>query len=122
MGRTIVILSVSHDPTLLSTRHMLLQSAGYIVESASSVERAIRSLRNGDFDLVVLCHSLPEEERARLMRGIRARGSSTPVVFVAAGSGPDRDRLASVSSGSTPVELLHSVEAALQQERAPETR
>lgn len=125
-----VILSIGHDPELLSIRNLLLRSAGYIVQSASSIERAINSFREGDFDLVVMCHSLSEEERVRLTRYIREDGSSVPIIGVAAGSAgytdiciaagsaAYTDQFAATSRGSRPAELLHNIEALLEQERS----
>lgn len=114
--RTIVILNVGQDVSLLSTRHMLLQSAGYIVESTSSIARAFNRLRDGDFDLVVVCHSLSEGERTNLTNSIRETGSAIPVIFVSAGNAPSGHQFRGVSSRSGPSELLQSVEAVLQRE------
>lgn len=112
--RTIVILNLGHDPALLSTRHMVLQSAGYLVESTSSIARALRSLREGDFDLVIVCHSLSDGERTYFAESIRETGSAVPLIFVSAGNAPSDHRSANVSSGSESCELLRNIEAVLQ--------
>lgn len=113
--RTIVILNVGHDSFLLSTRHMVLQSAGYIVESTSSIARALKSLREGDFDLVVVCHSLTHGERTNLTNIIRETGSAIPVILLSATNAPGGSRSVNVSSGSEPSELLHNIESILRQ-------
>lgn len=110
-----LILSVGCDPSLLSTRSLLLQSAGYAVESASSVEDAIRRFRQGDFDLVILCHSLPEKERQRLIVLIRDYGSTIPLLLIAAASAGDVET--SSSSESAPAMVLSRVHEVLQQYR-----
>jgi DNA-binding response OmpR family regulator len=69
-----IALAVSLDPSLLRTRSQVLQSAGYIVVSASSVKEAVDYFQAGDFDLVILCHSLPAKDRERLTSLIRASG------------------------------------------------
>ena len=46
-----VALAVGLDPSLLRTRSQVLQSAGYIVVSASSVKEAVDYFQAGDFDL-----------------------------------------------------------------------
>lgn len=110
-----VILNLGHDTVLLSARHMVLESAGYIVESTSSIARALKSLSEGDFDLVVVCHSLTDVERAYLTDSIRETGSTIPVINVDAADRPTAHPFGNPRSGSSPGELLHKVEAVLYQ-------
>lgn len=107
-----LILSVGYDPVLLGTRRLLLQSAGYIVESSGSVENAIYRFRTGDFDLVVLCHSMPEQERRRLLHLIRDYGSATPVIFISSAE-PSPDGFSDLSIENHPAALLDAVRAML---------
>src|SRR5690349_16685847 len=100
-----LILSVGSDPQLLGTRELLLQSAGYAVVSARSVKEAVDRFLGGDFDLVLLCHSLSETERKRVVYLIRASGSFTPVVAIAEYTGQN-DGLASATIESDPEQLL----------------
>jgi CheY-like chemotaxis protein len=78
-----VVLTVGFDSSLMRTRSLVLQSAGYIVESASSLKEAVARFRAGDFDLVLLCHSIPMKDRDHLTCLIRATGSLTPVISIA---------------------------------------
>jgi CheY-like chemotaxis protein len=82
-----IVLAVGTDPSLLKTRNLVLQSAGYTVESASSVKEAVDRFQSGDFDLVLLCHSVPRKDRDRLTSLIRASGSLTPIVSIAGNLG-----------------------------------
>jgi CheY-like chemotaxis protein len=77
-----VVLAVGFDSSLMRTRSLVLQSAGHIVESASSLKEAVDRFRVGDFDLVLLCHSIPIKDREHLTCLIRATGSLTPVVSI----------------------------------------
>jgi DNA-binding response OmpR family regulator len=61
-----LVLSVGPNASLLETRNIVLRSAGYLVESASSMNEAVHRFLAGDFDLVILCHSVPIRERARV--------------------------------------------------------
>jgi len=79
----IIVLSVGFDPSLLRARGLVLESAGYLVESASTVKEAADRFQSGDFDLVLLCHSVPRKDRDRLISLIRASGSRTSVVSIA---------------------------------------
>jgi len=85
--RTAVVLAVGFDSSLMRTRSLVLQSAGYIVESASSLKEAVDRFRVGDFDLVLLCHSIPMKDRDHLTCLIRATGTLTPVVSIAQNHG-----------------------------------
>ena len=77
-----VILSVGRDPLLLKTRRAALAAAGYAVESATSLTSAIEKILEGDFDLMLLCNSLREPERMRLVNICRRRAPSTPVLVI----------------------------------------
>ena len=102
------ILSVGQDPELLKTRSLVLCANGYAVESCS-IGEAIQHFRAGDFDLVILCHSVPQREREHLIGLIRDCDCSTPVLFVAAASADCPDTLANASSPGDPQELLQSI-------------
>ena len=80
--RLAVVLAVGFDSSLMRTRSLVLQSAGYIVESASSLREAVDRFQTGDFDLVLLCHSVPMKDRDHLTCLIRATGSLTPVISI----------------------------------------
>ena len=77
-----MILSVGLNGALIGSRASLLVSAGYIVVSALSVKEAIGLFQVGGFDLIALCHSIPDKERERLTCLIRASGSCIPVISV----------------------------------------
>lgn len=86
--RSGIILNVGRDPARLSTLHSVLQSAGYAVESTSSIEHALQRLRGGGFDLLVMSHALPRDVQVSLARCIRDSGTSIPLMLVA--SPPDQ--------------------------------
>ena len=82
-----VVLAVGLDSWKLTAQSAVLKSAGYIVIAARSIRDAIDHFRAGDFDLVLLDHSISGEDRERLAFLIRATGSQTPVACVAHHSG-----------------------------------
>jgi DNA-binding response OmpR family regulator len=77
-----VVLAVGFDQSLMTTRIRFLQSAGYVVVRVSSLKETVYHFQSGDFDLVLLCHSIPAADRERLTCLIRASGSLTPVVSI----------------------------------------
>ena len=61
------ILSISYDDALLRTREMLLRAQGYLVTSALGRTNAIEECKKGNFDLLILGHSIPNEEKKELI-------------------------------------------------------
>jgi CheY-like chemotaxis protein len=61
------ILSVSHDKSLLRTRHMMLENEGYAVVSSATIQESIQHCREGKFDLLILGHSIPSIDKQRLV-------------------------------------------------------
>lgn len=108
-----LILSVGEDSALLESRSSVLRLAGYAVESEVSVRRARERFVEGDFDLVLLCHSISPKDRDRLISSIRASGSRTPIVFIAALESEVPDGLADATVENAPTELLRGIEEVL---------
>lgn len=65
------ILSVSYDEVLLRTRHMLLEREGYEVVSTLGFAASLEHCKQGGFDLFVLGHSIPDEEKHRMVQEFR---------------------------------------------------
>ena len=76
------LLSVGTDRTLLDLRTSVLRQAGYSVERATTADEAYRLIASQDFDVVILCHSLPEKDRQRLILSINAAKPRTRVMVV----------------------------------------
>lgn len=81
MSQTLV-LSVGFDAELLSARDLVLKSAGHIVVSETSIKEAVHRFQEVDFNLVILCHSLPTKDQERLTCLFRASGSRIPIASV----------------------------------------
>jgi hypothetical protein len=72
------------------------------------MKAAIDDFQEGDFDLVVLSHSLPMASRERLLSLIRASGSRVPVVCTTDSFG-DFDSFADATVGKEPHELMREI-------------
>lgn len=105
---TTVILAVCLEPLLPGAQGPDWTSAGYIFLTANSIQEAINHFKNGDFDLVLLGHSVPVDARERLTFLIRATGSRVPVVSIASSSG-HRDSFADATFEPDSNKLLHSI-------------
>lgn len=73
------ILSVSYDVSLLATRRMLLEQKGYKVASALGFTKAIEHCRQPHFDLFILGHSIPGDDKLSLVKTFR-ENCSAPVL------------------------------------------
>lgn len=101
-----LILVVGQDQLILETRCAILRSAGYTVRSASSIRESIDLFHAGDFDLIVLCHSVCAEDRDRITLVIRSNGSRIPILTVASASTDFREGLADGTLSSRPQDLI----------------
>lgn len=75
----IQILSVSYDQALLLTRQLMLEGQGYQVVSALGFKEAERKCKDGGFQLMVLGHSIPFNDKQALLEQFREH-SAAPVV------------------------------------------
>lgn len=80
------ILSVSYDEVLLRTRHMLLEREGYEVVSAAGFSASLEKCRQGGFDLFVLGHSIPQDEKQKLVEEFR-RTCPAPIISLRRSAG-----------------------------------
>jgi CheY-like chemotaxis protein len=111
------ILAISDDPGLLESRSSILRSDGYAVEPVLTVEQAINRLENHDYDLVLLGHSIPAQERDYLTRLIRASGLLTPIVTVAPLTDPIPYEVADAVVEGSPEMLLSGIREVLVKAR-----
>ena len=115
-----VVLAVGLDSSLLAGQSSVWRSAGFIVTSTGSISEAIGYIRNGDFDLVLLGHSIPTDSRERLTFLIRATGSRTPVISITDCS-TGCDSFADATIRNEPSNLLQTI-GELMAERAKSPR
>jgi hypothetical protein len=78
-----VVLAVGVDSWMLTAHTAEWRSAGFIVLPVTAMREAFEHFRTGDFDLVLLGHSLSLESKERLTYLIRSSGSHTPVISIA---------------------------------------
>jgi hypothetical protein len=62
------ILISGNDAMLLTTRRMIFEQAGYTVFTTDSVSNARLVLMNHQIDVLVLCQSLDDNDRASILR------------------------------------------------------
>jgi DNA-binding response OmpR family regulator len=65
------ILCVSYDVMLLRTRCELVERHGHDAIPASTFNEATRLCRKGEFDLVLMGHSIPPRDKGALIEDIK---------------------------------------------------
>jgi len=78
------LLVAEDDPGLRSVLERGLQRAGYVVDAVADGERALRYLRAYDYEVAVLDWRMPGTSGMDVLREIRRRGSSVPVLMLTA--------------------------------------
>jgi len=78
------VLCIDDDELGLLVRKMTLEAAGFKVTTASSGKQGLELLSGGDFDLVVLDHSMPEMNGGEVAEQIRFRCPELPIVMLSA--------------------------------------
>jgi CheY-like chemotaxis protein len=103
------ILSVSYDPTLLSTRHLVLQTEGHEVTSVCGLSAGLEQAKDGTrFDLLIVGHSIPDSDKEALIEAFRASRPSAPIIAMTR-PGEGVVRHADLEIGPDPRALLDSV-------------
>jgi hypothetical protein len=108
----LLILSAGRDAVLLDTRNRVMRSAGHIVVAALDHASLVESFLNGDFDVLVLCHSIPLAERKQVAALARTHSPLTPVLMVSDADGPPLPFGKTVAN--EPVTLLNELRRAEQ--------
>jgi DNA-binding response OmpR family regulator len=103
------LLSVSYDVGLLTTRRMLLEQRGYEVISALGFNAALECCRTGEFDLFILGHSVPHEDKIALIHAFR-ENCDAPILSLQRKDEEPVPRDFNVSACS-PEELIKKVES-----------
>jgi DNA-binding response OmpR family regulator len=80
--RTHLLLSVGNDPELMKVRSLVLLQAGYALREARNGQEAVKIFADGDFDLVIICHTVPEEARIRLIKTVRLESPSAKIIVI----------------------------------------
>lgn len=82
-------------------RHLAtgLQSAGHVVDCAQDGSEARWAIENGSYEALVLDIMMPQVDGVTLVRGLRRRGITAPIILITARS-EVRDRVAGLDAGA----------------------
>ena len=103
------ILSVSYDEVLLTTRQQILEKRGDNVTSACGFQYALQLCdSNTEFDLFIVGHSIPHEEKETLVGHFVAKRPAARVIALKR-MGEKQVQGASLLVEPNPTELLSAV-------------
>ncbi len=93
------VLLAEDDTKLL--RHLAagLRAAGHVVDCVQDGAEARWAAENGSYEALLLDIMMPEVDGVSLVRGLRRRGLTTPIILITA-RGEVRDRVAGLDAGA----------------------
>lgn len=74
------ILNISYDAALLRTREELLKREGFDVMSVVGLADAIQAIKNCQYNLAIIGHSIPREDKRKLVYEIKSCAAHVPVL------------------------------------------
>jgi two-component system response regulator QseB len=93
------VLLVEDDPMIAKGLQTALRQDGYAVDGVSDGRRAAEALHTESFDIVLLDLGLPGRDGLEVLRELRGRGDSTPVIIVTARD-DTRNRIEGLDAGA----------------------
>jgi DNA-binding response OmpR family regulator len=107
------ILSVSYDELLLRMRQMILENAGYTVVSALGFEKSLEECKKAGFDLFILGHSIPHNEKCKMVEAFREVCAGV-IISLQRGASEQRVVTADFHVDSDPEPLLNLIHEIVQ--------
>lgn len=74
------ILSISYDEALLVTRELMLRGAGHDVTSALGLHDSREACSRGPFDVAIIGHSIPKNDKIEFIGSFRESNPSALVI------------------------------------------
>jgi len=77
------VLCISYDESLLVTRKLILEQAGFEVTAALGFAEAMEACKNHQtFELIVIGHSMPRKDKTALIQTLRSMQCDAPVLSI----------------------------------------
>jgi DNA-binding NtrC family response regulator len=109
------LLIYGNDSMLLTTRSLILEKVGYGVVTVSTFSEAMLLLLNQQFDLLILCQSLNEDERRGMLESAHAINPELKCVVLQFTGGHERIANEETLEGLRgPTNLIDSIHRLLQ--------
>jgi hypothetical protein len=111
------ILSIGEDTILLYSRRLILETAGYSVESARGDLGTIQQTLLRKFDLILLCHSINEDVVNHIVEASTRIAPQTSLLQISALDNPFQNRAHPALVSADPEALLSAVAGQLANQR-----
>ena len=102
------ILLIGDDPILLYSRRLVFENEGYVVASLKS-DTLIHEDELRTFDVIVLCHSIPDQVMTHILEMLWRSAPDTPVLWIARFDRPIGASKQYTEVAANPAALLASV-------------
>lgn len=112
------IISVSYDHTLLLTRELMLKGAGHQVTSCLGYEEAVSNCSRVPFDLVIVGHSIPKNDKLNMIAAFRHQNANALIVALARAGEPRLNEVDVYVTPGDPEELIRAIDRAITRNRA----
>jgi DNA-binding response OmpR family regulator len=93
------LLVAEDDPGLRSVLERALRESGYVVDAVPDGEEALAFLRTYDYEVAVLDWRMPKVSGLEVVRELRRRGATVPVLMLTARDTPT-DRVTGLDEGA----------------------
>lgn len=98
-AKSLKVLVVEDNPKVARFLRRLLTDEGLVADGCADGDEAVRQVRNGVYDLVLLDWMLPGQDGLSVCRELRRTGSNVPVLMLTA-RGEVRERVLGLNSGA----------------------
>jgi DNA-binding response OmpR family regulator len=100
----------------MSSRSLILRSAGYLVEEAYTIDKAINLVEADSIDAMLICHTVPRDDQKVLIAFVRDKRKLMPVLCIRSSAYETAPRTC-VAVDNDPEELLKSLKMATAPKR-----
>jgi len=111
------ILSVSYDVMLLNTRQLMLEACGHTVTSAEGFVEAMRLCTEGDYDMLIIGHSIPHTDKKALSEAAISHCRATVLALLRQGE-PELGGATKSVDAANPQLLITAVAELLNQSQS----
>lgn len=112
------VLTFGYDRMLVDLRARVLRMSGYEVEEKFTLPEATASAQSDLIDALVICHTVPAEEREQLVCALRVTRKLMPILCILSNQYDVIPR-SCISVENSPVTMLDSVRAAVRAYKSP---
>lgn len=114
------VLCIGHDQLLLQTRKWMLEKE-FEVETADTIGQTFELLNSRTYDLLLLCHSLDDNECKLICTAVFSRAMATRVLQLTEGWGTVRSLIGpeEQTSAAKPQTLVRKISEVIRDSQSP---